>query len=63
MLVLVLFLLACCTCALADKEIALEPCAGKMSINEDNYILLMPDNLSDHPDMVESLGMSQEALL
>ena len=63
LLVLVLFLLACCTCALADKEIALEPCAGKMSINEDNYILLMPDNLSDHPDMVESLGMSQEALL
>ena len=63
MLVLVLFLLACCTSALADKEIALEPCAGKMSINEDNYILLMPNNLSDHPDMVESLGMSQEDLL
>lgn len=63
LLVLVLFLLACCACALADTEIALEPCAGKMSINEDNYILLTPGNLSDHPDLVSSLGMSQEELL
>ena len=62
MLVLVLFLLACCATAMADKEVALEPCAGKMSINEDTFILLTPDNLSDHPDMVESLGMSAEDL-
>ena len=63
MLVLVLFLITCCACALADTEIALEPCAGKMSINEDNFILLTPGNLSDHPDLVGSLGMSQEDLL
>ena len=63
LLILVLFLLSCCTCALADTEIVLEPCAGKMSINEDNFILLTPGNLSDHPDLVGSLGMSQEDLL
>ncbi len=63
LLILVLFLMACCACALADTEIALEPCAGKMSINEDNFILLTPGNLSDHPDLVGSLGMSQEDLL
>jgi len=63
LLVLVLFLLAFCACAQADTEIALEPCAGKMSINEDNFILLTPGNLSDHPDLVSSLGMSQEELL
>ena len=63
MLVLVLFLLACCTYALADTEIALEPCAGKMSIDEEKYILLTPSNLSDHPDLVSSLCMSQEDLL
>ena len=63
LLVLVLFLLACCTYALADTEIALEPCAGKMSIDEEKYILLTPSNLSDHPDLVSSLGMSQEDLL
>ena len=63
MLILVLFLMVCCTYALADTEIALEPCAGKILINEDNYILLTPDNLSDHPDLVNSIGMSQEDLL
>lgn len=63
LLILVLFLMVCCTYALADTEIALEPCAGKILINEDNYILLTPDNLSDHPDLVNSIGMSQEDLL
>ena len=63
LLVLVLFLLSCCACALADTEIVLEPCAGKMSINEDKYILLTPSNLSDHPDLVNSIAASQEELL
>ena len=57
MLILVLILLACCACALADTEFALEPCAGRMALNEDTYIVLTPANLSEHPDLLKSQGV------
>ena len=63
MFVLVLFLTVCCACAAADTEYALEPCSGKIALKEDLYIVLTPDNLSNHPDLVSSIGMSQEDLL
>ena len=65
LLILVLLLTVLCACALADTEYALEPCAGKISLNETNYIVLTPDNLDDHQDLLSSpaINKSKEDLL
>ena len=61
-ILLVLFLTACCACAAANTEYALEPCSGKLSLNEDTYIILTPANLGDHSELVASLGKTAEEL-
>ena len=63
MFMLVLILLGCGACALADTEFILEPCAGRMALNEDTFIVLTPSNLSDHPDLLASIGQTREDLL
>ena len=63
LLILFLLLLAACTFAYAETEYALEACSGKMQISEDNYIVITPSNLADHPDLLSSIGKSQEELL
>ena len=63
LIILLLLLTAVCACAAADTEYALTPCSGKMSLNEDSYIILTPDNLSDHPDLLSSIGKTKEELL
>ena len=59
LLILVLFMMVFCACAVADTEYALEPCAGKISINETNYIVLTPENLDDHQDLLSSPAISK----
>ena len=65
LLILVLFMMVFCACAAADTEYALEPCAGKISINETNYIVLTPGNLDDHQDLLSSpaINKTKEELL
>ena len=64
LLILVLFLTALCACAAADTEYALGPVTGgTMTINEDTYIVLTPDNLPMHPDLISSIGKTQEEIL
>lgn len=63
MILLLLLLTACCAVAAADTEYALTPCSGKMALSEDSYIVLTPDNLDSHPDLLSSIGMSKEELL
>ena len=62
-LILLLVLTFCCACAAADTEYALSPCAGKLSLDESNYIVLTPDNLTEHPDLLAQINKSKEELL
>lgn len=62
-LLLCLTLLLCCAVASADTEYQLAACSGKLSINENSYIVLTPENLDDHPDMLNRIGKSKEELL
>ena len=55
-LILLLVLTFCCACAAADTEYALSPCAGKLSLDESNYIVLTPDNLTEHPDLLAQIN-------
>lgn len=61
--ILLLLLTACCAVAAADTEYQLAPCSGKLSINEVDYIVLTPENLDDHPDLLSHIGKSKEELL
>ena len=61
--VLILFLVACCTVAVASTEYELKPCSGKISIDENSYIVLTPDNLADHPDLVKNLEKTKDEIL
>ena len=63
LLVLVILLLAVCACAAADTEYALDPCSGRIRLDTDTYIVLTSGNLSEHPDLLASIGKSSEELL
>ena len=63
LIALILALLACCAAAAAETEYELKPCSGKISIDERSYIVLTPDNLSEHPDLLISLGKTKDDLL
>lgn len=62
LIVLILLLAGCCALAAAETEINLANCSGSMAVNENDYILLTPANLADHPELVSFLGSTQEAL-
>ena len=62
LLILVLLLTAFCACAAAETEYPLEAVSGKISIDEGKYIVLTPGNLSDHPDLLQSLGKTADEL-
>ncbi len=63
LMLLLIAMTVCLTSAVAETEYALTPCAGKIAINEDAYIVLTPANLGEHPELIASLGKSQEELL
>ena len=62
LLVLVLLLAAVCTCAFAETEYPLEAVSGRISFDENNYVVLTAGNLSDHPDLVSSMGKTVDEL-
>ena len=62
LLILVLLFTAVCACAAAETDYSLEAVSGRISFNEDNYVVLTPGNLSDHPDLLSSIGKSAEEL-
>lgn len=62
-LLILVLLLAVCTFASAETEYALEACSGKIQISENDYIVLTPSNLAEHPDLLASIGKSQEELV
>lgn len=51
------------TCAMADTEYSLSPCSGTVTLPESKYIILTPDNLDDHPDLLASLGKTKEEMI
>lgn len=63
LIAIILVLVACYTAAAADTEYELKPCSGKMAIDENSYIVLTPDNLADHPDLVRNIGKTKDELL
>ena len=62
LLILVLLLTAFCACAAAETEYPLEAVSGRMSFDENNYVVLTTANLSDHPDLLSSIGKTAEEL-
>ena len=60
---LILVLVACCTVAAAETEFELKPCSGKMALDENTYIVLTPDNLADHPDLLRSIQKTKDELV
>ena len=62
LLLLVLLLTAFCACAAAETEYPLEAVSGRMSIDESTFIVLTSSNLSEHPDLLQSLGTTAEDL-
>ena len=60
---LILVLVACCTVAAAETEFELKPCSGKMALDENTYIVLTPDNLADHPDLLRNIQKTKDELL
>jgi ATP-dependent DNA helicase RecG len=62
LLILVLLLTALCACAAAGSEYPLESISGRVSVNEDRYIVLTPGNLAEHPDLLSSIGKTAEEL-
>ena len=59
-LALILAMAISCACA-ADMEYALTICNGKVAIS-DQYVVLTPDNLSEHPDLLNQIGKTAEEL-
>ncbi len=62
LLILILLLTAFCACAVAATEYPLDTISGKMLFNEDLYVVLTPRNLSEHPDLLSSMGKTAEEL-
>ena len=62
LLILVLLLTAVCACAAAETEYALSAVGGKIAFDESRYIVLTPENLSDHPDLLTSIGKTADEL-
>lgn len=62
LLVLVLLLTVVCACAAAATDYPLDAISGKISIDESKYVVLTSGNLSDHPDLLSSIGKTAEEL-
>lgn len=63
LIVLILLLLAVCTVSSAETEVALDAISGKVTFNDDIYVVLTPSNLGEHPDLLSGIGKTQEELL
>ncbi len=57
-----LLALLCCTCAAADTSYSLSPCPGTVEIPDTKFIVLTPDNLGSHPDLLSRIGKTAEQL-
>ena len=57
-----LLALLCCTCAAADTSYSLSPCPGTVEIPDSKFIVLTPDNLGSHPDLLSRIGKTAEEL-
>lgn len=62
LLILVLLLTVVCAYAAAETEFPLEAVSGRMSFDESFFIVLTPGNLSDHPDLLSSIGKTADEL-
>ena len=55
--------LAVFSAAAADTEYSLSPCPATVTIPGGNYIVLTRENLSLHPDLLSSIGKTEEEIL
>ena len=62
LLVIMALLVLVCACAAAETEYDLGAVSGKMSVDEETYIVLTPANLSDHPDLLAEIGRTADDL-
>ena len=59
-LLIVLVFLAAVSYAAADTEYSLSPCSGSVTISEDKFIILTPDNLGEHTEVLTRIGKTSE---
>ena len=60
-----LLLTAACACAVAETEYSLDSISGRITFTkelENYFVVLTPGNLSEHPDLVSSMGKTAEEL-
>ena len=63
LLLFLLLMAVFCAVAAADTVYSLSPCPGTVTIPDANYIILTPENVSSHPDLLAKIGKTQEELL
>ena len=59
---LILILVACCAVAAAETEYELKPCSEMMALDENTFVVMTPDNLGEHPDLLISIGKTKDEL-
>ncbi|MBR0513839.1 MAG: hypothetical protein IJK06_06260 [Clostridia bacterium] len=59
-LLIVLVFLAAVSYAAADTEYSLSPCSGSVTISEDKFIILTPDNLGEHTEVLTRIGRTSD---
>ena len=62
-LLLVLLIAVFCAAAAADTAYSLSPCPGTVTIPDANYIVLTPDNVRSHPDLLTTIGKTADELI
>ena len=62
-LFILLLLLCTLSWAAADTVYSLDPCSGTISISEDKYVILTPENLDSHSDLLAVIGKTKEAVI
>ena len=62
LLILVVLMVSVCAFAAAGNEYSLSPLSGRIAVDESKYIVLTPDNLSEHPDLLTTIGKTAEEL-
>ena len=49
--------------AVADTECSLAPCSGSLTIPDSKYIIVTPENIGEHTDIMTVIGKTKEEII
>ena len=49
--------------AVADTECSLAPCSGSLTIPDSKYIIVTPENIGEHTDIMAVIGKTKEEII